>query len=206
MHPTNRKADQVERVKAEAETAHVSGVREVAGAYAEDYAVARQIAEGDRASFRTVYEQNSQILFNLALRLTGTRSEAEDIVQETFVKVYQKIDMYAGRSALSSWIYRICLNIGLEHLRRKKGTYEDLNDSNCGTVEPNQRKLMLRRKLDKAIPLLPEGCRTVFIMHDIEGLNHKEIARRLDLAEGTSKSQLFKARAMLRKILLGQRI
>jgi RNA polymerase sigma-70 factor (ECF subfamily) len=112
--------------------------------------------------------------------------------------------LFAGRSTLSSWLYRICLNVGLEYLRRKKGTYEDLNDGNCGIVEPDQKKLILRRKLSKAIDQLPQGCRMVFVLHDIEGFNHKEIAERLNLAEGTSKSQLFKARAMLRKILTGR--
>jgi RNA polymerase sigma-70 factor (ECF subfamily) len=204
MHQKDRKADKVVQMNAEARAAEITRAESPATAYAEDYALAQQIAEGDRAVFRIVYERNSRTLYNLALRLTGSQSEAEDIVQETFVKVYQKIDMYAGKSALSSWIYRICMNIGLEHLRKKKGTFEDLNDSNCGSVEPDHRKLLLQRKLDKAIPRLPEGCRTVFIMHDIEGLNHKEIANRLDLAEGTSKSQLFKARAMLRKLLLGK--
>ena len=125
-------------------------------------------------------------------------------MQDTFIRAYQKIHLVAGRSTLSSWMYRICLNIGLEHLRRKKGTFEDLNDSNCGTVEPDQKKVILRRKLEKAIKKLPKGCQTVFVLHDIEGFNHKEIAERLHLAEGTSKSQLFKARAMLRKILTGQ--
>ena len=151
-----------------------------------------------------MYDRNINTLFNLARRLAGTAAEAEDIVQDTFIRAYQKIHLFAGRSTLSSWMYRICLNIGLEHLRRKKGTFEDLNDSNCGLVEPDQKKVVLRRKLEKAIKKLPNGCRMVFVLHDIEGFNHKEIADRLNLAEGTSKSQLFKARAMLRKILTGQ--
>jgi len=173
-------------------------------AYAEDLRIAKAIAAGDRALFKNVYDRNINTLFNLARRLAGSTAEAEDIVQDTFIRAYQKIHLFAGRSTLSSWMYRICLNIGLEHLRRKKGTFEDLNDSNCGTVEPDQKKVILRRKLEKAIKKLPQGCRTVFVLHDIEGFNHKEIAERLHLAEGTSKSQLFKARAMLRKILTGQ--
>ena len=71
-------------------------------------------------------------------------------------------------------------------------------------MEPDQKKLLLKRKLDKAIARLPQGCRLVFVLHDVEGYNHKEIADRLNLAEGTSKSQLFKARALLRQILTGQ--
>ena len=173
-------------------------------AHAEDLRIAQSIAAGDRALFKEVYDRNINTLFNLARRLAGTAAEAEDIVQDTFIRAYQKIHLFAGRSTLSSWMYRICLNIGLEHLRRKKGTFEDLNDSNCGLVEPDQKKVVLRRKLEKAIKKLPNGCRMVFVLHDIEGFNHKEIADRLNLAEGTSKSQLFKARAMLRKILTGQ--
>lgn len=173
-------------------------------AHAEDLGIAQAIAAGNRALFKNVYDRNINTLFNLARRVAGTTVEAEDIVQDTFIRAYQKIHLFAGRSTLSSWLYRICLNIGLEHLRRRKGTFEDLNDSNCGTVEPDQKKLILRRKLNKAIEKLPKGCRMVFILHDIEGFNHKEIADQLHLAEGTSKSQLFKARAMLRKILSGR--
>jgi len=175
-----------------------------AAAYADDLRIAREVADGNRALFKEIYDRNINMLFNLARRLAGTSAEAEDIVQDAFIRAYQKIHLFAGRSTLSSWLYRICLNIGLEHLRRKKGTFEDLNDSNCGTIEPDQKKVVLRRKLEKAISKLPQGCRTVFILHDIEGFNHKEIAEQLHMAEGTSKSQLFKARAMLRKLLTGR--
>jgi RNA polymerase sigma-70 factor (ECF subfamily) len=173
-------------------------------AYAGDLAIAQEIAAGNRALFKEVYERNANTLFNLARRMADSAAEAEDIVQDAFIRAYQKIHLFAGRSTLSSWLYRICVNVGLENLRRKKGTFEDINDSNCGTAEPDQKKVILRRKLEKAIKRLPHGCRTVFVLHDIEGFNHKEIAARLNLAEGTSKSQLFKARAMLRKILTGQ--
>jgi RNA polymerase sigma-70 factor (ECF subfamily) len=173
-------------------------------AYAEDLRMAREIAGGNRGLFKQVYDHNVKLLYGLAYRVAGTAPEAEDIVQDTFIRAYQKINLFAGRSTLSSWLYRICLNIALEHLRRKKGCLENLNDGNCGTVEPDQKRVMLRRKLEKAIRRLPQGCRTIFVLHDIEGMNHQEIAERLHLAEGTSKSQLFKARALLRKILTGQ--
>lgn len=172
--------------------------------FAADYGLARRIAAGDRTVFREVYERNVSVLYNLARRMTGSTDEADDIVQETFIRAYRKIDLFAGRSSLSSWLYRICINIGLEHLRRKKGTYETLEEDNCGAVEPDQKRLLLRRKLEKAITHLPQGCRMVFVLHDIEGLNHKEIADRLQLSEGTSKSQLFKARAILRRLLTGR--
>lgn len=173
-------------------------------AYAGDLSIAREIAAGNRELFKEVYERNATILFNLARRMGDSAAEAEDIVQDAFIRAYQKIHLFAGRSTLSSWLYRICVNVGLENLRRKKGTFEDINDGNCGVTEPDQKKVILRRKLEKAIKCLPHGCRTVFVLHDIEGFNHKEIAERLQLAEGTSKSQLFKARALLRKILTGQ--
>ncbi|MEZ5359942.1 MAG: RNA polymerase sigma factor [Candidatus Zixiibacteriota bacterium] len=174
-------------------------------AYAEDYRIAQEIAAGNRELFKEVYEQNIHILYNLARRMAGKDVEADDIVQDTFIRAYQKINLFAGRSSLSSWLYRICVNVGLECLRKKKGSFEDLNDSNCGTIEPDQKQTILRRKLNKAIALLPPGCRAVFVLHDIEGFNHREIADRLGLAEGTSKSQLFKARAMLRNLLDGQK-
>ncbi|MDD4051973.1 MAG: RNA polymerase sigma factor [candidate division Zixibacteria bacterium] len=172
--------------------------------FANDYSLAREIAAGNREVFRELYDKNATTLYNLARRMIGSTDEAEDIVQETFIRAYRKINLFGGRSSLSSWLYRICINIGLEHLRRKKGVCERLDETNCGAVEPDQKQVMLRRKLDKAIKHLPQGCRMVFVLHDIEGLNHKEIADRLQLSEGTSKSQLFKARAMLRKILTGR--
>lgn len=189
-------------VTVKARTADISSIE---AAHAEDYRMAQEIAAGNRALFKEIYERNIHILYNLARRLAGKDLDADDIVQDTFIRAYQKINLFAGRSSLSSWLYRICVNVGLESLRKKKGTFEDLNDTNCGTVEPDQKKTILRRKLDKAIGLLPPGCRTVFVLHDIEGFNHREIAERLNLAEGTSKSQLFKARALLRKLLDGQK-
>jgi len=176
---------------------------QVSSPYADDYRIAQEIATGNRELFKDIYDRNVSVLYNLAKRLTKTSAEAEDIVQDTFIRAYQKINLFAGRSTLSSWLYRICVNVGLEYLRKKKGTLEDLNDLHCGSVEPDQKKLILRQKLNKAIKRLPNGCRLVFVLHDIEGFNHREIAERLNLAEGTSKSQLFKARAMLRKILIG---
>ena len=173
-------------------------------AFAEDLRSAQAIIAGNHGLFRKLYDDNVRSLYILALRLTGSASEADDIVQEAFVRAYQKMDLFAGRSTLSSWLYRICINVGLEHLRRRKGGWEELNEQTCGAVEPDQKKLLLRRKLDRAIAHLPQGCRLVFVLHDVEGYNHKEIADRLNLAEGTSKSQLFKARALLRKILTGQ--
>ncbi|MFH1701092.1 MAG: RNA polymerase sigma factor [Candidatus Zixiibacteriota bacterium] len=172
-------------------------------AYADDYQIAQEIAAGNRELFKDIYDRNASVLYNLARRLTKTTVEAEDIVQDTFIRAYQKINLFAGRSSLSSWLYRICVNVGLEYLRKQKGKFEDLNDSNCGNVEPDQKKLILRQKLNKAIKRLPNGCRMVFVLHDIEGFNHREIAERMNFAEGTSKSQLFKARAMLKKILVG---
>ncbi len=174
--------------------------------YAEDLQTAKAIAAGNRSLFKEVYDHNIRALYNLTLRLTGAAADAEDVVQEAFIRAYQKIDLFAGRSTLSSWLYRICINVGLEHLRRKKGAFEDLNDGNCGATEPDQKKLILKRKLENAIQKLPQGCRVVFILHEIEGFNHKEIAEQLKLAEGTSKSQLFKARAMLRRILTGREV
>ncbi len=197
----------IDNMKAE-ETSVVlsSETAAIVGSYDDDLRIARKIAAGNRALFKQLYDRNINSLYNLALRLARSAPEAEDIVQESFIRAYQKIHLFAGRSSLSSWIYRICVNIGLEHLRRQKGTFEDLNDSNCGTTEPDQKKTILRRKLEKAIRNLPEGCRAVFILHEIEGFNHKEIAEQLKLAEGTSKSQLFKARSMLRRILTSREV
>ena len=127
--------------------AKVQEIPEKYSRYAGDLQMAQDIAAGNRALFKDLYDRNSHALFNLARRMTGATAEAEDVVQEAFIRAYQKINLFAGRSTLSSWLYRICINVGLEHLRRKKGTFEDITDSNCGVVEPNQKKLILRRAI-----------------------------------------------------------
>lgn len=177
---------------------------EMVAGYAEDLRIAKAIAAGDRLLFKSVYDQNATALYTLARRLVGNSVEADDVVQETFVRAYQKMALFAGRSTLSSWLYRICINVGLEYLRRRKGGQEELTEGALGVTEPQQQSVVLKSKLEAAIQKLPEGCKTVFVLHDIEGFNHKEIATQLHLAEGTSKSQLFKARAMLRRLLVAE--
>lgn len=172
--------------------------------FADDFRVARAIVAGDRLLFKVIYDKNAPALYALARRLVGNSAEADDVVQECFVRAYQKMALFAGRSTLSSWLYRICINVGLEYLRRRKGGREDLPESSPGAAQPDQHTVVLKSKLDAAIQKLPEGCKTVFILHDIEGFNHKEIAQQLHISEGTSKSQLFKARAMLRRLLVNE--
>jgi RNA polymerase sigma-70 factor (ECF subfamily) len=104
----------------------------------------------------------------------------------------------------SRCLYRICIHVGLEYLRRRKGGQEDPTESAQCASEPSQQTVVLKNKLESAIQKLPEGCKTVFILHDIEGFNHKEISAQLLLSEGTSKSQLFKARAILRRLLVAE--
>ena len=149
-----------------------------------------------------LYVRLSNAVFNLALRMTGNFEEAKDIVQEVFMKVWKHRKSFRGEAKPSTWIYRIAVNTSISHIRkmkRKKIPIEELDY--MGQVDlPDPRIL----KIERAILQLPEGEREVFLLHDVEGFTHREIGEILGIREGTSKSQLYKARKRLREILGGK--
>jgi RNA polymerase sigma-70 factor (ECF subfamily) len=169
-----------------------------------DSILCRRCQQGDIHALEELYQRHKDKVYALALRLTNNVQDAEDIVQDVFVQVYRKIGDFRGEAAFSSWLYRIATNIALSALRRRKRRWE---------VEGGQRReapakgrrtetgKVLKPFLEEAIAALPPRARLIFVLHDIQGFQHNEIAEMLDCSEGTSKSQLHKARAQLRKIL-----
>ena len=149
-----------------------------------------------------VYRLMGDALYGTALRILKREAEAEDVVQETFVKFFRKAGS-VGSGAVSGWLYRVTVNRCLDRLRaRKRAAEESLEDSADALPAPTERAAkpgsFERLDLERAVARLPERARLVFLLHDVEGYRHREVAEALGISEGTSKGQLFRARRLLR--------
>jgi RNA polymerase sigma-70 factor (ECF subfamily) len=164
--------------------------------------------QGDEEAFAALYEMHKRRVYSLCLRMTGNTAEAEDLAQEAFLQLFRKVSTFRGESAFSTWLHRLAVNVVLMHLRKKGLQQVSLDEVDSSQDEPvkrdygdNDRRLMGsvdRISLSRAIAELPPGYRTVFVLHDIEGYEHNEIAEIMDCSVGNSKSQLHKARMKLR--------
>ena len=140
--------------------------------------------------------------------MAGSAHEAEDLLQEVFLQAYRKLGGFRGESSLGTWLYRLAVNLCLDHLRGRQVKMSRATDSLDAegadepvAVSPVVPSAISRIDLDRAIAKLPEGCRAAFVLHDIEGFDHLEVAGFLGVTEGTSKSQVHKARMKLRAML-----
>jgi RNA polymerase sigma-70 factor (ECF subfamily) len=172
-----------------------------------------RVRTGDHQAFAQLYSIHKKHVYSLCLRMVGSVEEAEDLTQEAFLQVHRKIDTFRAESALSTWVHRLTINVVLMHLRKKGLQLNSLDEMmEAGSDQrPGRsfgaRDLTLsgaidRLTLERAIRDLPAGYRLVFVLHDIEGFDHNEIASILDCSIGNSKSQLHKARFKLRKFLI----
>ena len=141
----------------------------------------------------------------MACRIAGSPEDGEDLLQEIFLQAYRKMDTFKGESALGTWLYRLALNHCLDYVRSRRAKMDKLTDTLDAetSIEPVARRQtpIAKMDLDRAIERLPDGCREAFVLHDVEGFDHKEVGKLLGIAEGTSKSQVFKARLKLRAML-----
>jgi len=163
---------------------------------------------GDEEAFTALFEMHKRRVYSLCLRMTGNTAEAEDLTQEAFLQLFRKISTFRGESAFSTWLHRLAVNVVLMHLRKKGLQQVSLDEGDTSQDEPvkrdfgdNDRRLMGsvdRISLTRAIAELPPGYRTVFVLHDVEGYEHNEIAEIMKCSVGNSKSQLHKARMKLR--------
>jgi len=176
-----------------------------------DFELAQKSAAGDTTAFEELYHRHFRRVFALCLRMMGNPTEAEDMTQDVFVQLFNKIGMFRGESAFTTWLHRMTVNQVLMHFRKKSTRSELLTDEGetpiqivQGTSNPNSMPVVDRISLERALKQLPVGYRTVFVLHDIEGYEHYEIAKMLGIAEGTSKSQLHKARLKLRQLIRQQ--
>jgi RNA polymerase sigma-70 factor (ECF subfamily) len=176
-----------------------------------DRDLAKSAAAGDMVAFEELYRRHNRRVYALCLRMTRSVEEAEDLTQEAFIQLYRKIGSFRGDSAFSTWLHRLTVNQVLMHFRKRSVKMERTTEEGetpeqtvKGTENPNSMPVIDRIALDRAIAQLPPGYRTVFLLHDVEGHEHEEVARILNIAVGTSKSQLHKARMKLRSLLKQQ--
>ncbi len=173
-----------------------------------DIELCRMATAGNIAAFEVIYERYHRRTFSLCLRMLSNQTEAEDLTQEVFIQLFRKIGSFRGDSAFSTWLHRLTVNQVLMHFRRRSVKNERTSDDGempeqtvHGTSNPSKMQVIDRIALKNAIALLPYGYRNVFILHDVEGFEHEEVARLMGISVGTSKSQLHKARLKLRGLL-----
>jgi RNA polymerase sigma-70 factor (ECF subfamily) len=182
-----------------------------------DSEVITRAQNGDAEAFAAVFKAHKMRVYSLCLRMTNNVAEAEDLTQEAFLQVFRKLSTFQGNSALSTWIYRIAVNTVLMRFRKKTLSQISLDeprsngDSKAAPREYGSRDRNLagcvdRIALKQAIRELPEGYRTVFLLHEVEGYEHNEIADFLGCSTGNSKSQLHKAKIRIRELLADPRV
>lgn len=172
-----------------------------------DLELVRRCQAGDADAFEDLYRAHVGRLYSLMLRMLGSAGEAEDLVQEVFLQAHRKLGSFRGESSLGTWLYRLGVNHCLDYLRGRQSRMGRATDSldEPDAPEPAATTPVVtpirRMDLERAIARLPPGCRAAFVLHDVEGFEHQEVARILGVTEGTSKSQVHKARLKLRAIL-----
>jgi RNA polymerase sigma-70 factor, ECF subfamily len=165
--------------------------------------VARCIA-GDTAAERALYDAHVDRVYRLVHRMAGDPDLASDFTQETFIRAFERLEQFRGDSSLATWLHSIAVSVALNGMRKVKrirGRTENIDESPMISVEPKGLTPDLKTRLHSAIDALSEKLRSVFIMHDVEGYTHDEIAGSLGIPVGTSKARLFDARAKLRLAL-----
>jgi RNA polymerase sigma-70 factor (ECF subfamily) len=173
----------------------------------------RLAQQGDAGAFERIYRLHSRRVYALCLRMVGNTAEAEDLTQDAFLQLFRKIGTFRGESAFSTWLHRLAVNVVLMKLRKKTLPATSLEESTDPEDESSGPRreigapdLLLsgsidRVHLERAIEQLPPGYRQVFVLHDVQGFEHNEIAGLMDCSIGNSKSQLHKARMRLRELL-----
>jgi RNA polymerase sigma-70 factor, ECF subfamily len=164
----------------------------------------RRARAGDADAFEPLYRAHTSRVFAIALRLTGDRQHALDVMQDAFVRAWERIDSFRGESAFGTWLYRLTVNVALESRRSDVRRLRRVAPADPATLTLHAGRgddPAARVDLERAIRELPEKARVVFVLHDIEGYNHAEIARLTGRAEGSVRAQLSRAREALRTML-----
>ncbi len=181
---------------------------EIVKADTPDFELTKFAAAGNISAFELLYERYHRRTYGLCLRMTSSPTEAEDLTQEVFIQLFRKIGSFRGESAFSTWLHRLTVNQVLMHFRRRSVKNEKTSEDGeipeqivPGTENQAKMPVLDRIGLTKAVSELPPGYKSVFLLHDVEGYEHEEVARILKISVGTSKSQLHKARLKLRGLL-----
>ena len=173
-----------------------------------DFNLAQRAAAGDVASFEELYRRHHRRVYSICLRMLQNPTEAEDLTQDVFIQLFRKIGSFRGDSAFTTWLHRMTVNQVLMHFRKRNVKLEKVTEEGetpvqivVGTENPDRMPIVDRIALEDAVEQLPKGYKNVFLLHDVQGYEHEEVAKILGCSVGTSKSQLHKARLKLRKIL-----
>ncbi|HXG84457.1 MAG TPA: RNA polymerase sigma factor [Pyrinomonadaceae bacterium] len=173
-----------------------------------DFSLTQAAATGDMAAFEEIYNRHHRRVYSICLRMLQNATEAEDLTQDVFIQLHRKIGSFRGDSAFTTWLHRLTVNQVLMHFRKRNVKFEKTTEEGetpvqivGGTENPRKMPIVDKIAIESAIALLPNGYRNVFVLHDVEGYEHEEVARILGCSVGTSKSQLHKARLKLRKLL-----
>jgi len=162
--------------------------------------IARAV-RGEAAAERALYDAHVERVYRLAFRLTGDGDAARDVTQDTFIRAFDRLADFRGESAFGSWLHTIAFSVGMNAVRssrRREARVARIDDGLAVAAAGHGAEPDLRERLAAAIDGLPDGYRAVFVMHDVEGYTHEQIGAALGIASGTSKAQLFRARAKLR--------
>jgi RNA polymerase sigma-70 factor (ECF subfamily) len=174
----------------------------------------KRAQQGDSSAFATLFDTHKMRIYSLCLRMTNNVAEAEDLTQDAFLQVFRKLASFRGDSALSTWLHRVAVNTVLMHFRKNSPCQVSLDEpySNHENAKPIRREFgnrdgrlensVTRVALIRAISELPDGYRTIFLMHEVQGYEHREIAELLGCSVGNSKSQLHKAKLRVRGTLV----
>ena len=175
---------------------------------AKDIELAKVAAKGNMTAFEEIYKRHHRRVYSICLRMLQSPTEAEDLTQDVFIQLYRKIGSFRGDSAFTTWLHRMTVNQVLMHFRKRSVKYEKATEEGeipvqivSGSANPERMRIIDKISLDNAIEQLPNGYKNVFVLHDVEGFEHEEVARILGCSVGTSKSQLHKARLKLQKLL-----
>jgi RNA polymerase sigma-70 factor (ECF subfamily) len=164
----------------------------------------RKARAGDPAAERALYDAHVDRIYRLAYRLAGSDDLAQEFTQETFIRAFERLHDFRGESSLSTWLHSIALSVSLNGLKKVKRFHTrelDLDEAQAHGWSAREAEPDLKARLRQAIDALAPGYRAVFVMHDVEGYTHEEIAAALGTQPGTSKAQLSRARAKLREAL-----
>lgn len=170
---------------------------------ATDSEIIRLACQGDERAMRVLWTQYAPVVDSVVRRLVGDPDQAQDVAQEVWIQIFRALPTFRGDAQFSTWAHRIAVNRTLNALRRLRrlDQMEAEIDEDSASVEHDGERSLLAATIEDAVAKLPPGARAVFVLHDVEGYTHEEIAAELGITAGGSKSQLFKARAKLRRLL-----
>ena len=202
-YPIIQKGNGLSKAKSPAEVKKM-----VSTVTATDFELTQAASTGDMGAFEEIYQRHHRRVYSICLRMLQNAYEAEDLTQDVFIQLYRKVGSFRGDSAFTTWLHRMTVNQVLMHFRKRNVKYEKTTEEGdtpdqvvAGTADPDKMPIVDKIALESAIDQLPMGYKNVFVLHDVEGFEHEEVARILGCSVGTSKSQLHKARLKLRKLL-----